>query len=206
MALPGPHTTLSDNEFRDAIWHRLGLSAPVGRTDCALSPADDPLGYHRLGCKSSAAARLRRHNALASIIANFALKADPRAFQVAKEIGLEDDSRARPGDVSINLGDVCTLLDVTVANPYTAARIRASRNACSPAVAAEEAFDRKTRKYSDLFSSAIDETCPPFVPLAVTASGAWDGFLETLENFLKLIENVEKFGKSLEFCAKLINL
>ena len=29
--------------------------------------------------------------------------------------------------------------------------------------------------------------------------------LETLENFLKLIENVEEFGKILEFSAKLID-
>lgn len=92
-------------------------------------------------------ARLRRHNAIATVVAAYALKADPRAFQVEREVGFDDDfSRARPGDVSLDLGDGRTLLDVTVVNPYTAARIRASRLAGSPAVAAEEAYDKKVKK------------------------------------------------------------
>ena len=160
--------------------------SPVGHIDCGPSPVGDPFGYHQLKCKSAASARLRRHNAIASVIANCALKADPRAFQMKKEIGFnEDASRSRHGDVSMDLADKRTLLDVTVANPYTSARICASRNAGSPAVAAE-AFDRKIRKYSDLFSSAIDQNRARFVPLAITASGAWD---ERLPKWLHKFSN-----------------
>lgn len=172
-ALPVAHTTLSDTEFRDAIWHRVGLAAPVGHSACDPSPSEDPLGLPWLGCKSAALARLRRHNALASVVATCALKADPRAFQVEREVGLDGgSSRARPGDVSLDLGNVRTLLNITVVNLFIAARIRASRITGSPAVAEEEAFDKKVRKYGDLEQTPEDAS--HFVPLAVTAAGVWD--------------------------------
>ena len=107
-------------------------------------------------------------------MATRALKAYPRAFQVEREVGFDEDmSRARPGDVSLDLGYGRTMLDIIVINPFTVARIRASRNAGSPAVAAEEAYDKKVRKYSDLIDSLTDIPPPRFVPLAVTATGMW---------------------------------
>ena len=134
LSAPGPYTTLSDEEFHDSIWFRLGLPAAAGHDECVPNPKDDPFGLHRLGCKAAAGARLRRHNALAGVIASFALKADPRAFQVEREVsGIADQtSRERPGDVAMDLGDCRTLLDITVVNPFSAARLRASRSAGSP--------------------------------------------------------------------------
>ena len=93
----GPYTTLSDNEFRDALWHRLGLAAAVGHATCEPSPNDDPKGFHRLGCKSAALARLRRHNSLASVVTTSAFRADPRAFQLEREVGFDEDVSRPPG-------------------------------------------------------------------------------------------------------------
>ena len=105
-------------QYRDALWNRLGLLAPVEHSDCLPSPSEDPLGFHRLGCKSGASARLRRSNALATVVATCPLKEGPRAFQVEREVGFDGDySRARSSDVSLDLGDDRTLFDVTVANP-----------------------------------------------------------------------------------------
>ena len=76
--------------------------------------------------------------------------------------------------MSLDLGDGRTLLDVTVVNPFTAARFRALRHAGSPAVAAKETFDNKVRKYADLLDCHSEGAQQRFVPLAVTAAGAWD--------------------------------
>ena len=82
------------------------------------------------------------------------LKAEPRAFQVDEKVGLDDDnSRGRFGDVSLDLGDGRTSLDVTVVNLLNAARTCASRNSCSPADAEEIAFDNKVRKYADFLTT-----------------------------------------------------
>ena len=144
-------------------------------------------------------ARSRRHNAIATVVATYALKADPRAFQVEREVGFDEDpSRARSGDVSLDLKDGRTLLDVTVANPFTAARIRASRNAGSPAVAAEEAFDKKVKKYADLFEVITDAGRLRFVPLSVTAAGVWD---ERSIRWLRKFSSVDRRGRTVVFRA-----
>jgi hypothetical protein len=174
LAAPGPGTTLEDAEFRDALWLRLGLPAALGHVDCDPPARDDFHGLHRLGCKMAANARLRRHDALVTVISKTALSADPRAFQVAREARVLDaaSSQSRPGDVALDLGDGRTYVDVTVVNAYSAAHLTASRSAGSPARAAELAFDRKTVKYSDQFEEAGPSR--KFVPLAVTALGVWD--------------------------------
>jgi hypothetical protein len=175
LATPGPDTTLDDAEFRDALWMRLGLPVAVGHTDCTPSACIDFRGEHRLGCKSAADARLRRHDALATVVAKTALSADPRAFQVSREAHVPDDpSQARPGDVALDLGDGRTYVDVTVVNAFTAAHLTASRSAGSPALAAEHAFDRKTAKYADQFGVGSAGPSHTFVPLATTALGVWD--------------------------------
>ena len=173
LSAPGPYNTLSDEEFHDSIWFRLGLPAAAGHDECVPNPKDDPFGLHGLGCKAAAEARLRRHNALAGVIASFALKADPRAFQVEREVsGIADQtSRDKPGDVAMDLGYGRTLLDITVVNPFSAARLRASRSAGSPAIAAEEGYDKKVRKYALLLGADTDPTRCRFVPLSVTAAG-----------------------------------
>lgn len=80
---------------------------------------EDPRGLHRLGCKAAADAGLRRHDALADVVAKAALAADHGAFKVARKVGLSDaHTRARPGDVALDLGSGRTLLDVTVVNPF----------------------------------------------------------------------------------------
>ena len=176
FSAPGLYTTLSDEEFHDSVWFRLGLPAAAGHDECVPNPKNDPFGLHRLGCKAAAGARLRRHNALAGVIASFALKADPRAFQVEREVsGIADQtSREWPGDVAMDLGDGRTLLDITVVNQFSAARLRASRSAGSPAVAAEEGYDKKVRKYAPLLGAGAVLTRCRFVPFSVTAAGEWD--------------------------------
>jgi hypothetical protein len=164
---------MSDAEFRDALWLRLGLPAPPGHADCTPKPPEDWLGLHRLGCRAAADWRLRRHDAIAEVIASSALAADPRAFRVAREAAVpEADSQARPGDVALDLGDGRALVDVTVANPCSEARLTASRRAGSPAFAAEQAYDRKVAKYHELLAAVPHP--PAFTPLAVTALGVWD--------------------------------
>ena len=179
LALPGPDTTLSDSEFRDALWLRFGLPCAEGHSECKPEAHQDPLGLHRLGCVRAAGARIRRHDEMVSVIAKTALSADPTSFRVAREEHLPDDliTNSRPGDVALNLGDGRTYADLTVANPFAAARANASRLAGSPAAAAVQAYDFKSRKWQAL----LEETgVPPefatsrFVPLAVTALGAWD--------------------------------
>jgi hypothetical protein len=174
LATPGPDTILDDDEFHDALWTRLGLPAAVGHVACTPSAAADPLGQHRLGCKAAAIARLRRHDALAAVVAKAAHSADPGALRVEREARAPGaaDSRARPGDVALDLGNGRTLVDITVVNPHKAAFPTASRTAGSPAVAAERAFDKKVDKYAKLFPTGADAS--EFVPLAVTALGVWD--------------------------------
>ena len=74
----------------------------------------------------------------------------------------------------MDLGDGGTLLDITVVNPFSAARLRASRSAGSPAVAAEEGYDKKVRKYALLLGADTVPTRCRFVALSVIAAGAWD--------------------------------
>ena len=83
-------------------------------------------------------------------------------------------TRVRPGDVALNLGDGRTYVDVTVANPFSVAHLTATRSAGSPAVAAEIAYDRKVAKYQTHFNIANGPQTSNFVPLAVTAMGVWD--------------------------------
>ena len=105
-----------------------------------------------------------------------ALAADPRAFRVQREVGLSQlggqSTQARPGDVAVDLGDGRTLLDVTVVNAFSDARTNPARRAGSPAVAAEDAFNRKVVKYEDLFAESGARE--KFVPIAVTAHGVFD--------------------------------
>ena len=100
------------------------------------------------------------------------ITADARAFRIAREVALETDSQARPGYVALDLGDGRALVDVTVVNPFSAARLTASRRAGSPAFAAEQAYDRKVMKYHELLAAAVHLAA--FTPLAVTAFGVWD--------------------------------
>ena len=179
LATPGPGFTLTNEECRDAIWMRLGLCAPLGHDKCEINPALDPLGLHRLGCRNAAPARTRRHDEMVSVIAKTSLAADPRAFQVVREERLADaeGSKKRPGDVALNLGDGRSLVDLTVASPFTAACQTNSRIAGSPAAAAISAYDRKLTKWRSLLDShSLDEEqlASRFQPLAVTALGVWD--------------------------------
>ena len=149
LASARPDTKLDDHEFHDAVWMRLGMPAAVGHTDCSPPPVDDPGGLHRLGCKAAADARHRRHDALAAVIAKAALDADPRAFRVERDVAAPDDdaTRARPGDIAVDLGDGRTPVDVTVVLPVSAApHLNASRSAGSPAVAAVNTYNRKVTK------------------------------------------------------------
>ena len=176
---PGPGTIMSNTEFRDALWLRLQLSAPVGHTSCQPDPIADYLGLHRLGCRYAAGLRTQRHDDLSAVIANTALAADPRAFQVAREERLRDveDSQARPGDVALNLGAGRTLVDITVASPFSVACQASARLAGTPAAAAESAYDRKMSKWHHLLDEHLldhRDLTSGFQPLAVTALGAWD--------------------------------
>ena len=51
LATPGPHTTLNDEEYHDAIWFRLGLCAAANHDECVPNSRDDPIGFHRLRAK-----------------------------------------------------------------------------------------------------------------------------------------------------------
>ena len=188
-AMPGPQTTLSTEEFRDAVWFRFGLPSPSGHHECTPDPAHDPLGLHRLGCRNAASARTHRHDDMVSVVASAALNADPLSFQIAREERLIDaeDSCERPGDVALNLGNGRTLADLTVALPFGAARQTSYRLAGSPAAAASDAYDRKISKWQKLLDDhELDgrELVSYFQPLAVTALGVWDErFLLWLRRF-----------------------
>jgi hypothetical protein len=206
-AAPGPGTTLEDAEFRDAVWLRLGLPAAFGHVDCDPPASDDFRGLHRLGCKAAADARLRRHDALATIISKTALSADPRAFQVSREARVLDAAspQSRPGDVALDLGDGRTYVDVTVVNAYSAAHLTASRSAGSPARAAEVAFDRKVVKYADQFDEA--DAFRKFVPLAVTALGVWDErSLQWLRRFSAVCAAASSMDVGLAFTSLMTRL
>ena len=158
---------------------RFGLSCADGHKDCVPEPRLDPLGLHRLGCARAAGARRRRHDEMVAVIAKTALSADPNSFRVAREEHLPDDSttNSRPGDVALNLGDGRTYADLTVTNPFAAARANVSIIAGSPASAAALAYDRKVRGWQALLEAAgvtPDLASSKFAPLAVTAIGAWD--------------------------------
>ena len=148
LAQPGPGTMLTDVEFRDALWLRLGLPSGLGHEGCAPSRKDDYLGLHRLGCRNAAGAQTNRHDELVKVIASAALAADPRAFRVAREERLieAENSLSRPGDVALNLGSGRCLVDVTVASPLRAAGQKFTRIAGDPAAAASMAYDRKVAK------------------------------------------------------------
>ena len=150
------------------------LPCALEHENCNQSARLDPIGTHRLGCKSAADARLRRHDCLASFLAKTALAADARALQVSKEARVPDSaSQARPGDVALDMGDGRAFVDLTVVNPFSVAHLSASRSAGSPALAAERAFNRKVAKYASLLNPD-DGSVAHFVPLAVTALGIWD--------------------------------
>jgi hypothetical protein len=208
LATPGPDTTLDDAEFRDALWMRLGLPAAVGHTDCNPPARIDFSGEHRLGCKAAADARLRRHDALATVVAKTALSADPRAFQVSREAHVPDDpSQARPGDVALDLGDGRTYVDVTVVNAFTATHLTASRSAGSPALAAEHAFDRKTAKYADQFGVGPGGPSHKFVPLATTALGVWDErSLRWLRHFSDVCAAASSISQGIAFASLMTRL
>ena len=176
---PGPLTTMSSIEYRDALWQRLGLFAPIGHCECDPNQIEDPLGLHRLGCRNAAGARTHRHDCMVEVIAKAAVAADPQAFQFAREERLADadDSQSRPGDVAMNLGDGRSLADLTVASPFGAARQTASRLAGSPATAATNAYDQKIVGWRRLLNAhQLDEEqlVSKFQPLALTAMGVWD--------------------------------
>jgi hypothetical protein len=208
-AAPGPGTTLSDAEFRDALWMRLGLPAADGHSACDPPARVDFRGEHRLGCKAAADARLRRHDAMASVIAKTALTADPRAFQVAREAHVPDSAspQSRPGDVALDLGDGRTYVDVTVVNAYSAAHLTASRSAGSPARAAELAFDRKTAKYAEQFAEDSGSSLRKFVPLAVTTLGVWDErSLRWLRRFSAVCAAASSIDSGQAFASLMTNL
>ena len=178
-ATPGVHTTLSNEEFRDALWVRFGMPPPAGHQECTPDPSQDPLGLHRFGCRNAAPARIYRHDEMVTVIASSALNADPLSFRVAREERLVDaeDSQERPGDVALNLGNGRTLADLTVASPFGTARQTSTRIAGSPAAAASDAYDRKLSKWQRLLAdSGLDSRTlvSSFQPLAVTALGVWD--------------------------------
>ena len=179
MAMPGPQTTLSNEEFRDAIWFRFGLPSPSGHHECTPDPAHNPLGLHLLGCRKAASARTHRHYNMVSVVASTALNADPLSFQIAREERLIDaeDSRERPGDVALNLGNGRTLADLTVASPFGDALQTFYRLAGSPAAAASDVYDRKISKWQRLLDDHVldgRELVSSFQPLAVTAFGVWE--------------------------------
>ena len=114
-----------------------------------------------------------------SVIANAAIVADPQAFRVAREERLSEaeDSKARPGDVALSLGNGRCLADVTVASPFGAAGQKFTRIAGNPAAAASAAYDRKLAKWHSLLQNHVqdgDRVDSSFQPLAVTALGSWD--------------------------------
>ena len=170
---------MSNTEFRDALWIRLDLSGPVGHSECSSSPTADPIGVHRLGCRNAAGLRTRRHDKIVTVLAAAALDADLRAFRVAREERLAEacSSRARPGDVALDLGSGRTLVDVTVKSPFAKAGHTSARFAGSPAAAAATAYDSKINKWRTLLANnhlEDDEVSSSFQPLVVTALGVWD--------------------------------
>ena len=98
---------------------------------------------------------------------------------VAPEERLLDDveTEKASGDVALNLGNGRTLVNLTVASPFSAACANASRLAGTPAAAAEAAHDRKTREWTALLeTNGLDSALmvAQFVPLVVTTLGVWD--------------------------------
>ncbi len=87
-----------------------------------------------------------------------------------EHLPISTQSQQRPGDVALDMGSGRTLVDITVANPFSATRTHS--NAGSPAVAAEIAYDRKVDKYRETLRECSDFYT--FQPLAVTAMGVWD--------------------------------
>lgn len=108
---------------------RLGLEAAVGHDECAQSPQEDPIGYHRLGYAHASSARIKRHDEMVGKVAKTAIQADPNSFSIAREERLPDhtEAQARPGDVSLNFGDGRTYADLTLVSPFSAACLNASR-------------------------------------------------------------------------------
>ena len=167
---------MSNTEFRDALWFRLGFSGPVGHSECSPSPTADPIGVHRLSCRNAAGLQTRRHDEIVTVLAAAAFEANPRAFRVAREERLSEAgaSPARPGDVALDLGSGRTLVDVTVKRPFAKAGHTSARHAGSPAAAAATAYDCKITKWRTLNKLEADGVSSSFQPLAVTALGAWD--------------------------------
>ena len=77
-----------------------------------------------------------------------ALAADPLSFFVRCEKRLSDveDSKMRPGDIALNLGNERSLLDATISNPFKVGGQFNFRLAGNPAAAASNAYERKVRK------------------------------------------------------------
>ena len=92
---------------------------------------------------------------MVSVLVAAALEADPRAFRVARDERLPeaDSSRAWPGDVALDLGSGCTLVDVTVKNPFAKAGHTFARLAGLPAAAAATAYDNEIKKLRTLFAN-----------------------------------------------------
>ena len=179
---------MGNTEFRDALWIRLGLSGPVGHSECSPSPTADPIGVHRLGCRNAAGLWTRRHDEIVTVLAAAALDADPRALRVAREERLSEAGASRlSGDVALDLGSGRTLVDVTVKSLFAKAGHTSARLAGSPAAAAATAYDSKINKWRTLLANnqlEADEISSSFQPLAVTALGAWDErFLLWLKRF-----------------------
>ena len=131
---------------------RFGLSAPLGHDKCTPGPQTDPLGLHHLGCRNAAGARTQRHDGLLDTLLKTASAADPNAFQIAREERLAEaeNSKARPGDIALNLGDGRSLVDVTVVSPFSSACQTINRTAGFWAAAAELAYDSKIAKWRRL--------------------------------------------------------
>ena len=212
IAVLGPGTTLSNMEFRDAVWMRMGLSAGHGHENCTPSREVDHLGLHRLGCRNAAGARTNRHDELVAVVASTALTADRRSFRVAREERLPEtgDSLSRLDDVALDLGSGRCLVDVTVASPFGAAGQRFSRNPGNPAAAASMAYDRKMAKWNALLqthSLDLEELSSSFQPLAVTLLGVWEeGSLTWLKKFSDVCAAVSGSDKGSYFAGLMTRL
>ena len=171
----GP-TLFSDPQWRIAVAVWLGMDAPFGHTSCSQHSTHRQ-GLSRLGCKNAGNPRNQRHEALAVQLIQCAGSA---GIKTKREMRFDHSCKERPGDIVFTLPDGDHFADVTVTSPANFPR---PSPASCPTIPAAAAYDRKITKYNDQRAAAgLDPA--KFVPLAVTAYGAWDGrsakFLERL--------------------------
>ena len=158
-----PELTLTDEEFRFAIKHRLGLPCaddlPLS-CRCNKSLMDDPAHFHSCHLLKRTAITAR-HDMIVRSLANFFRMVGAVVHIEPRIIGFE---RRRP-DLDIISADRSLLIDVAVAHPAAP-----SRNSLTPLAAAASTEATKVGKYGVL-AAARAATFLPFVMESFGAFG-----------------------------------